>query len=166
MESPSSLEQLDQAGRLKHFLTTEGVKRETLTEILDLAESFISVGERRIKKIPLLHGKTVVNLFFEPSTRTRTSFSLAAKPFRGCHQYERDAYVDDQGGVGSRYREDAAGHAYRQVRGARQGIRHSAPDRATCPRRSEHHQRGRRAACPSDPGDARHVHHPPATSPA
>jgi aspartate carbamoyltransferase catalytic subunit len=79
MDSPESSVQFDQNGRLKHFLTTEGVKKETLIEILDLAESFISVGERRIKKIPLLHGKTVVNLFFEPSTRTRTTFEIAAK---------------------------------------------------------------------------------------
>ena len=50
-----------------------------LTEILDTAESFIEVGERSIKKVPLLRGKTVVNLFFEASTRTRSTFELAAK---------------------------------------------------------------------------------------
>jgi len=71
--------QLDENGKLRHFLTTEGVDRETLTEILDIAESFITVGTRKIKKVPLLHGKTVVNLFFEPSTRTRTTFEIAAK---------------------------------------------------------------------------------------
>jgi aspartate carbamoyltransferase catalytic subunit len=71
--------QFDHSGTLRHFLTTEGIGRETLIEILDLAESFISVGERRIKKVPLLHGKTVVNLFFEASTRTRTTFEIAAK---------------------------------------------------------------------------------------
>ena len=71
--------QIDVSGTLRHFLTTEGIGRDTLIEILDLAESFISVGERRIKKIPLLHGKTVVNLFFEASTRTRTTFEIAAK---------------------------------------------------------------------------------------
>lgn len=79
MNAPEATAQFDSNNRLKHFLTTEGVSRETLLEILDLAESFISVGERRIKKIPLLHGKTVVNLFFEPSTRTRTTFEIAAK---------------------------------------------------------------------------------------
>jgi aspartate carbamoyltransferase catalytic subunit len=71
--------QLDSQGRLKHFLTTEGLPRHLLTGILDYAESFAGVGTRAVKKVPLLRGKTVVNLFFEPSTRTRTTFELAAK---------------------------------------------------------------------------------------
>ena len=71
--------QLDGDGRLRHFLTIEGLKREHLVEILDTAESMRGVAERRVKKLPTLHGKTVVNLFFEPSTRTRTTFELAAK---------------------------------------------------------------------------------------
>ncbi len=79
MHSPESSAQFDRHGRLIHFLTTEGLGRDTIIDILDRAESFISVGERRIKKVPLLHGKTVVNLFFEPSTRTRTTFEIAAK---------------------------------------------------------------------------------------
>lgn len=77
--TPEASVQFDEHGRLRHFLTTEGIGRDTLIEILDVAGSFISVGERRIKKVPLLHGKTVVNLFFEPSTRTRTTFEIAAK---------------------------------------------------------------------------------------
>ncbi|GJL82277.1 MAG: aspartate carbamoyltransferase [marine bacterium B5-7] len=79
MNVEESSVQFEAPGRLRHFLTTEGLGRETIVEILDIAESFISVGERRIKKVPLLHGKTVVNLFFEPSTRTRTTFEIAAK---------------------------------------------------------------------------------------
>ena len=71
--------QFDAAGNLRHLLTTEGLSAETITEILDTAESFISIGERHIRKVPLLHGRTVVNLFFEPSTRTRTTFEIAAK---------------------------------------------------------------------------------------
>jgi aspartate carbamoyltransferase catalytic subunit len=71
--------QYDDSGRLRHFITIDGLDRDTLTEILDTAESFMSFGERRIKKVPLLHGKTVVNLFFEASTRTRTTFEIAAK---------------------------------------------------------------------------------------
>jgi len=71
--------QVDEHGRLRHLLTTEGLSREVLTRILDTAESFIAVGERAVKKVPLLRGKTIVNLFFEPSTRTRTTFELAAK---------------------------------------------------------------------------------------
>ncbi len=71
--------QLDENGRLKHFLTIEGLNRQLLIDILDTAESFASVTEQNIKKVPLLRGKTIVNLFFEASTRTRTTFELAAK---------------------------------------------------------------------------------------
>jgi len=71
--------QLDIHGRLKHFLTIEGLNRSLLLDILDHAESFAGVGERAVKKVPLLRGKTIANLFFEPSTRTRTTFELAAK---------------------------------------------------------------------------------------
>jgi aspartate carbamoyltransferase catalytic subunit len=71
--------QFDASGGLTHLLTLEGLSRQTIIEILDTAESFIAVGEREIKKVPLLRGKTVVNLFFEPSTRTRTTFEIAAK---------------------------------------------------------------------------------------
>ena len=71
--------QLDKNGRLKHFLTTEGLSRQLLLSILDHAESFAGVSDRAVKKVPLLRGKTVINLFFEPSTRTRTTFELAAK---------------------------------------------------------------------------------------
>lgn len=71
--------QLDENGKLKHFLSIEGLKRPILQGILDHAKSFISMGERTIKKAPFLRGKTVVNLFFENSTRTRTTFEIAAK---------------------------------------------------------------------------------------
>ncbi|MHB8746217.1 MAG: aspartate carbamoyltransferase catalytic subunit [Gammaproteobacteria bacterium] len=71
--------QVDPQGRLRHFLTTEGLSRQLLTDILDTAESFSGVTEQTVKKVPLLRGKTIVNLFFEPSTRTRTTFELAAK---------------------------------------------------------------------------------------
>ena len=71
--------QLDSNGRLRHFLSIEGLPRELLTQILDTAESFSSVIGKPVKKVPLLRGRTVVNLFFEASTRTRTTFELAAK---------------------------------------------------------------------------------------
>ncbi len=71
--------QLDTQGKLKHFLTIDGLDRELLTEILDTAESFAGVSERTVKKVPLLRGKIITNLFFETSTRTRTTFELAAK---------------------------------------------------------------------------------------
>lgn len=71
--------QLNSNGQLKHYLTTEGLSRELLTEILDTADSFVDMGEQQVKKVPLLRGKTVVNLFFESSTRTLSTFELAAK---------------------------------------------------------------------------------------
>lgn len=71
--------QLDERGGLRHFLTVEGLRRELLESIMDAAESFSSVTEQTVKKVPLLRGKTIVNLFFETSTRTRTTFELAAK---------------------------------------------------------------------------------------
>ncbi|WP_411728146.1 aspartate carbamoyltransferase catalytic subunit [Methyloglobulus sp.] len=71
--------QLNLEGKLKHFLTIEGLDKQILIEILDLAESFVGMTDQRIKKIPLLRGKSIVNLFFENSTRTRTTFELAAK---------------------------------------------------------------------------------------
>jgi aspartate carbamoyltransferase catalytic subunit len=71
--------QLNAEGRLKHFLTIEGLSKPLLTEILDTAESFLSMSQQQVQKVPLLRGKTIVNLFFENSTRTRTTFELAAK---------------------------------------------------------------------------------------
>jgi len=71
--------QLNGEKRLQHLLTTEGLPRDVLTLILDTASSFISVGDREVKKVPLLRGKSIFNLFFEPSTRTRTTFEIAAK---------------------------------------------------------------------------------------
>ncbi|NJA06041.1 MULTISPECIES: aspartate carbamoyltransferase catalytic subunit [Methylomonas] len=70
--------QLNEQGKLKHFLSIEGLSRELLTEILDTAESFAGMSEHQVKKVPLLRGKTIVNLFFENSTRTRATFELAA----------------------------------------------------------------------------------------
>ena len=62
--------QLNSEGKLKHFLSIEGLPKELLTEILDVAESFVSMTDQQIKKVPLLRGKTIVHLFFENSTRT------------------------------------------------------------------------------------------------
>ena len=62
----------------KHFLDIESLTPEEITVVLDTAKAFKAVGERAIKKVPALRGKTVVNLFIEPSTRTRISFELAA----------------------------------------------------------------------------------------
>jgi aspartate carbamoyltransferase catalytic subunit len=71
--------QLNDKGELQHLLTIEGLPRETLIHILDTATSFVGVTAREVKKVPLLRGKSVFNLFFESSTRTRTTFEIAAK---------------------------------------------------------------------------------------
>ncbi len=71
--------QLTPDGQLKHLLTLDGLPSRILTQILDTAETFLDVGERDVKKVPLLRGKAIFNLFFEPSTRTRTTFDIAAK---------------------------------------------------------------------------------------
>lgn len=79
MRSEPRALQLNDQGQLKHFLTLDGLSKAILTEILDRADSFLTMGEQSVKKVPLLRGKTIVNLFFENSTRTRTTFELAAK---------------------------------------------------------------------------------------
>src|SRR6188768_1093371 len=63
----------------KHLLDIESLSADEITTVLDTAKAFKAVGERAIKKVPALRGKTVVNLFVEPSTRTRISFELAAQ---------------------------------------------------------------------------------------
>ena len=64
---------------MKHLLSTKDLSRDQAIEILDISEEMAAVNSREIKKLPTLRGKTVVNLFFEDSTRTRISFELAAK---------------------------------------------------------------------------------------
>jgi aspartate carbamoyltransferase catalytic subunit len=72
--------QLNKNGELQHLLSTEGLPASIVRNILDRAASFVNVAEgREIKKVPLLHGKSVFNIFFENSTRTRTTFEIAAK---------------------------------------------------------------------------------------
>lgn len=63
----------------QHIISMEDLTAEDIALVLDTAESFKEVNERRIKKLPTLRGRTIINLFLEPSTRTRTSFEIAAK---------------------------------------------------------------------------------------
>ncbi len=63
----------------RHLTGIEGLSASDITTILDLGERFLEIATRPIKKVPTLRGKTVINLFLEPSTRTRTSFEIAAK---------------------------------------------------------------------------------------
>ncbi|MCL2645253.1 MAG: aspartate carbamoyltransferase catalytic subunit, partial [Betaproteobacteria bacterium] len=71
--------QLNRHGELQHLLTLDGLPREVIINILDTAAPFTEVAEREVKKLPLLRGKSIFNLFFENSTRTRTTFEIAAK---------------------------------------------------------------------------------------
>ena len=64
---------------MKHLLSTRDLSRDEAIQILDLAEDMAEAGTREVKKLPALRGRTVVNLFFEDSTRTKTSFEAAAK---------------------------------------------------------------------------------------
>ncbi len=71
--------QRDQAGRLRHLLTLDGLSRDELNHLLDLAQFYVRVPGELPARDQSLWGRTVANLFFEPSTRTRVSFELAAK---------------------------------------------------------------------------------------
>ena len=77
--STASALQVGPDGKLRHLLTTEGLSAEMIRHILDTADQFVSVSERDVKKVPLLRGKSIFNVFFEGSTRTRTTFEIAAK---------------------------------------------------------------------------------------
>jgi aspartate carbamoyltransferase catalytic subunit len=81
MNKNASELQVNKEGNLIHLLTLDGLSKKHILRILDGAEQFVSVNEfdREIKKVPLLRGKNVFNLFFENSTRTRTTFEIAAK---------------------------------------------------------------------------------------
>lgn len=80
MKSTSIAElQLTADGQLRNFISLEQLPQTTLELILDTAASFVDVSARSIKKVPLLRGKTIANIFFENSTRTRNTFELAAK---------------------------------------------------------------------------------------
>lgn len=77
--APDSDTQIDAQGRLRHLLTLKDLGREQITRLLDLSDMFLSKPGQPVVRSDTLHGKTVANLFFEPSTRTRASFDLAAK---------------------------------------------------------------------------------------
>jgi aspartate carbamoyltransferase catalytic subunit len=70
---------MDPVFNRKHLLGIRELQVDEITHLLDTAETFRDVSRREIKKVPALRGRTVINLFFEPSTRTRTSFEIAAK---------------------------------------------------------------------------------------
>jgi len=71
--------QLNKHGELQHLLSIEGLPKSIINHILDTASSFVGISDREVKKVPLMRGKSVFNLFFENSTRTRTTFEIASK---------------------------------------------------------------------------------------
>ncbi|MBS1162320.1 MAG: aspartate carbamoyltransferase catalytic subunit [Burkholderiaceae bacterium] len=71
--------QLNRNGELHHLLSLEGLPRAIIERVLATADGFINVAEREVKSVPLLRGRSVFNLFFEHSTRTRTTFEIAAR---------------------------------------------------------------------------------------
>lgn len=77
--SPAIRLQLNKQGELRHLLCIEGLSKEILKRLFDTATAFLREQNSVVKKVPLLRAKTVANLFFESSTRTRSTFELAAK---------------------------------------------------------------------------------------
>jgi len=71
--------QIDGQGRLRHLLSIDGLPKAMIERVLDTASAFLDVSDRTVKKLPLVRGRSVFNLFFENSTRTRTTFEIAAQ---------------------------------------------------------------------------------------
>ena len=155
--------QLDNNGRLRHFISLQELPRELIEELLTAAESFIDFATRDIKKVPLLRGKTVVNLFFEPSTRTRTTFEIAAKRLSAdVINLQSDAMSTTKGGNHPRHRKDSSGNAYGYIRRTSQLEWSRQSDRAACSESRSYYQRWRWALFASDTGFAGYAHDSPA----
>ena len=130
-----------------------------ITLVLDTADAMKEVGARPIKKVPALRGKTVVNLFFEPSTRTRTSFEIAEKRLSAdtlSIAIASSSVVKGESLVDTALNLEAMNPDMIVLRHASSGACHLLS--RIC--RSAHHQRRRRDARASDAGAARRVHDP------
>jgi len=111
--------QLNKNGELQHLLTIEGLPKAIITNILDTASSFVSIGDREVKKVPLMRGKSVFNLFFENSTRHPHYVRNRLQAFVGRrHQPEYFSFQRQQGRVPARYHRQSGGDACRHVCGA------------------------------------------------
>ena len=153
--------QLNRNDELIHLLSIEGLPASILQHILDTAGTFLSVNEREVKKVPLLRGKSVFNLFFENTTRTRTTFEIAAKRLSAdvinldiarSSTAKGESLLDTIANL-------SAMHADMFV--VRHGERRALPDRAALRAARARGQRRRRPPLASDAGPARHVHDPP-----
>ena len=140
-----------QHSSLKNLLGLEGLDPPTLNRILDLAETFVGVGEGTSPKRDDLKGAVVANLFFEPSTRTRTSFGLAARRLGadtvdfspgGSSLSKGESFIDTAKNIEAMgvtavvVRHSSAGRSISRADGARCGSTTSrrAPTRGACPR--------------------------------
>ena len=154
--------QLNAHGELIHLLSIEGLPQAVLTQILDTAGTFLSVNDRDVKKVPLLRGKSVFNLFFENSTRTRTTFEIAAKRLSAdVINLDIARSQHGQGREPARHHRQPVGDARRHVRRAPQRERRALPDRPALRAARARGQRRRRPPRAPDAGAARHVHDPP-----
>ena len=149
----------------RHLLGLEDLSAEEITLILDKAEVFKQAMAEGERKIPLLTGKTCVNLFFENSTRTRNSFALGRPAAGGRHA--RFLRLDQQPVEGRdvhRHGQEHRGDGHRPGGGAASHAGHAPPAGPKSPLRRD--QRRRRPARTSHPGPAGHHDHPPAQGPA
>ena len=145
----------------RHLLSAADLSRDEALLVLDTAEEMALVGDRTVKKLPTLRGQTVVNLFFEDSTRTRTCFEVAAKRLSAdvitfsakgssvSQGGEPQGHRAHAGGDGRRRRDLPAQRVAARRTGSRSWIRGSVA------------QRRRRHPRAPDPGPARRVHHAP-----
>ncbi len=148
----------------RHLLGIDGLDADEITLILDTAEAMKEIGGRAIKKVPTLRGRTVVNLFFEPSTRTRTSFEIAEKRLSADTLSIATATSSVTKGetlLDTVRNLEAMSPDMIVMRHASSGAPHLLA--RIC--RSRDHQRRRRHARASDAGAARRLHHPRAQGP-
>ena len=149
----------------RHLLSSDDLARPDIERLLDLAASLEAVGEREVKKLPTLRGRTVVNVFFESSTRTSSSFELAAKRLSADVMSIKAAGSSTDKGESLKdtiltldaYEPDVLVIRHPQI--GRRALRHAAHPRVG-------DQRRRRQASAPDPGAARPVHDPQGGGPA
>ena len=158
--------QLNADGELTHLLTLEGLPAEVIVRILDTAVPFASIAERDVKKVPLLRGRSVFNLFFENSTRTRTTFEIAAKRLSAdVINLNIGVLVDQQGRDAARHgrqpRRDERRHVRRPAFAVGCAASHRRAPEPHGPRARARRERRRRPARASDAGAARPLHDPP-----
>ena len=119
---------------VKHLIDTTSLTEDDIYQILDTARAFEDVNNRAIKKVPALRGRTIVNLFLEPSTRTKSSFELAEKRL-SADSLSMGGSTSSvvKGDVPGRHHPDDRRHERRHVRLPRQARGHPAEDHPSTP---------------------------------